>query len=286
VSERAAGAAPAPGEVFSNRAAPGPSVAPGLGVAPAAKVGRSGVAAAPEHCLLLSGGVDSATVAAWIKEHHPGEPVRACTFLYGQKHAVELEAARAVAAAFGMQHEVVAMAPIHGSALTDVDAPLPEGRDLDSVTGVAPSYVPARNLLFLAHMALWLGVHHDDHTGYPDCRPEFVQAADQAVRLGTQYELRVQAPFVHWSKAEVVRWGLAHGVPYELTHSCYQGRRPACGVCDTCQVRLQAFAAAGVVDPIAYETGAGPRGAAGQGGTSSPCGAGSLAAAAGSRPRS
>ena len=113
---------------------------------------------------------------------------------------------------------------------------------------MAPSYVPARNLLFLAHMAalqdavgpavLWLGVHHDDHTGYPDCRPEFVEAADQAVRLGTQYGLRVQAPFVHWSKADIVRWGLEHGVPYELTHSCYQGRRPACGVCDTCQARL------------------------------------------------
>ena len=75
-----------------------------------------------------------------------------------------------------------------------------------------------------AAAVLWLGVHHDDHTGYPDCRPEFVEAADQAVRLGTQYGLRVQAPFVHWSKAEIVRWGIEHGVPYELTHSCYQGR--------------------------------------------------------------
>lgn len=216
------------------------------------------------HVLLLSGGLDSTTLAGWIREEYPGEPIVAYTFLYGQKHAVELEAARAVAAAYGMEHAVVELPPIHGSALTDADNPLPEGRDLSQAKGVAPSYVPARNLLFLAHMAavqdafgpavLWLGVHHDDHTGYPDCRPEFINAADEAVRLGTQYQLRVQAPFVHWSKTDIIRWGLDHGVPYGLTHSCYQGRRPACGVCDTCQARLQAFAAAGAPDPIAYET--------------------------------
>ncbi len=119
---------------------------------------------------------------------------------------------KAVADFYGMQHFVIKLPTIHGSALTDADVPLPEGRDLAGVTGVAPSYVPARNLLFLAKMAtlqdaygpgaLWLGVHHDDHTGYPDCRPEFVAAADQAVRLGTRYQLRVQAPFVEWSKAD------------------------------------------------------------------------------------
>jgi 7-cyano-7-deazaguanine synthase len=214
------------------------------------------------HCVLLSGGLDSATLASWVLRRHPGEPVKTFTFLYGQKHAVELGAARAVAAALGLEHRLIELPAIHGSALTDTDLALPEGRDLGALTGVAPSYVPARNLLFLAHMAslqdalepgtLWLGVHHDDHTGYPDCRPEFVEAADQAVRLGTQYGLRVEAPFVHWSKAEVVSWGLTHGVPYELTHSCYQGLQPACGVCDTCQARLQAFAAAGAEDPIAY----------------------------------
>ncbi len=174
---------------------------------------------------------------------------------YGQKHSLETEAARTVAGAYGMEHSVIELAPIRGSALTDVELPLPERRDLTAVAGIAPSYVPARNLLFLAHMAslqdasgpgvLWLGVHHGDPTGYPDCRPEFVEAADRAVRLGTQYGLRVEAPFVGWSKVDIVHWGLRHGVPYELTHSCYQGRRPACGVCDTCQVRLQAFAAAG-----------------------------------------
>jgi 7-cyano-7-deazaguanine synthase len=196
-------------------------------------------------------------------EQHPGEPVKAYTFLYGQKHAVELEAARRVAMHFGFEHFLVELPPIRGSALTDADTTLPEGRDLAAVSGVAPSYVPARNLLFLAEMAslqdafgpgvLWLGVHHDDHTGYPDCRPEFVEAADQAVRLGTQYGLRVKAPFVHWGKAEIVRWGLEHAVPYGLTHSCYQGRSPACGVCDTCQARLEAFAAVGATDPIPYE---------------------------------
>jgi 7-cyano-7-deazaguanine synthase len=214
------------------------------------------------HCLLLSGGLDSTTLAAWVKDQYAGEPVKAYTFLYGQKHAVELEAARKVAAHFGMEHFLIELPPIHGSALTDADTALPEGRDLAAVSGVAPSYVPARNLLFLAQMAslqdafgpavLWLGVHHDDHTGYPDCRPEFIEAADQAVMFGTQYELRVEAPFVHWTKAEIIRWGLEHQVPYESTHSCYQGVSPACGVCDTCQARLDAFAAAGSVDPIPY----------------------------------
>jgi len=215
------------------------------------------------HCLLLSGGLDSTTLAAWVMEQNPGEPVQAYTFLYGQKHAVELEAARRVASHFGLEHYLVELPPIRGSALTDTDTSLPEGRDLATVSGVAPSYVPARNLLFLAEMAslqdahgpavLWLGVHHDDHTGYPDCRPEFVAAADQTVRLGTQYGLRVRAPFVQWSKADIIRWGLEHRVPYELTHSCYQGRSPACGVCDTCKARLEAFAAAGAADPIPYE---------------------------------
>lgn len=227
---------------------------------------EAGAAAVQTHCVLLSGGLDSATLAAWIAEHHPEEPIKAYTYLYGQKHAVELEAARAVATAFGLEHRLVELPPIRGSALTDSATALPERRDLASLTGVAPSYVPARNLLFVAHLAalqdadgpatLWLGVHHDDHTGYPDCRPEFVEAADRAVQLGTQYGLRVQAPFVHWSKADIIRWGLEHGVPYVLTHSCYQGRRPACGVCDTCQARLQAFAAAGAVDPIPYENAA------------------------------
>lgn len=215
------------------------------------------------HCLLLSGGLDSATLAGWIRNQYPGELVKAFTFLYGQKHAVELQAARAVASAYGLQHVLVELPPIHGSALTDHDKALMTGRDLDAMSGIASSYVPARNLVLLVQAAslqdaegpgiLWLGVHHDDYTGYPDCRPEFIQAADTAVRLGTQYGLRVRAPFVHWTKAEIVAWGLKHEVPYDLTHSCYQGRSPACGVCDTCQGRQQAFSAAGAVDPIPYE---------------------------------
>lgn len=218
------------------------------------------------HVLLLSGGLDSTTLAAWIRAEHPGELVDSVTFLYGQKHAVELEAARDVAGAFGFAHREVQLPRIGGSALTDPDRELPLGRDLAQATGVAPSYVPARNLLFLASLAsladtdgpatLWFGVHRDDHAGYPDTRPEFVAAADEAVRLGTQFALRVRAPFVTWSKVQILRWGLDHEVPYDLTHSCYQGARPACGVCDTCQARLAAFAEVGAEDPIAYVEGA------------------------------
>ncbi len=228
-----------------------------------AAAGGHGRPAPQAHCLLLSGGLDSATLAAWIKVHHPGEPVVAYTFLYGQKHAVESEAAQAVAAFYDVEHRVRDLAPIRGSALTDEGTAMPLARDLAASSGVAPTYVPARNLFFLAQVAteedavgpatIWLGVHHDDYTGYPDCRPEFIEAADNAVRLGTQHRLRVRAPFVDLSKAEILEWGLRHGVPYELTHSCYQGRRPACGVCDTCQARLGAFAEVGASDPIPYE---------------------------------
>ncbi len=218
---------------------------------------------ATAHYLLLSGGVDSSTLAGWVQHSHRGAPIVAITFMYGQKHGVECDAASAVAAHYGLEHRVVGLSAIEGSALTDDHQAVPEGRDLATVTGVAPTYVPARNLLFLATLAsiadahgpadLWLGVHRDDHTGYPDTRPEFVRAADEAVRLGTQYGLRVKAPFVEWSKADVVRWGVGHEVPYDLTLSCYQGSRPGCGVCDTCQARIEAFREAGAVDPIPYK---------------------------------
>lgn len=239
----------------SGATAPGDPVGPG-GLGLTAELPR-------EHGLLLSGGLDSATLAAWIKEHLPGQPIVAYTFLYGQKHAVELEAALAVANNYELEHHVTELPVIRGSALTDEALSLPLGRDLSRARGVAPSYVPARNLLLLSHAAslcdvrgpavIWMGVHHDDHTGYPDCRPEFVEAVDQAVCLGTKHGLRVRAPFVRMTKADIIRWGLEHQVPYHLTHSCYQGSRPACGVCDTCQARLAAFAAAGATDPIPYE---------------------------------
>ena len=220
---------------------------------------------ARRHCLLLSGGLDSATLAAWIQEHRPGEPIVAYTFLYGQKHAVELEAALAIAGFYGFEHHVRELEPIRGSALTDADEAVPTAGEAAGTRGVAATYVPARNLLLLAQVAtlqdavgpavLWMGVHHDDYSGYPDCRPEFVRAADEAIRLGTEHGLRVRAPFVDMSKTEIVRWGLAHEVPYDLTHSCYVGARPACGVCDTCVARLAAFAEAGATDPIPYEVG-------------------------------
>ena len=214
------------------------------------------------HFVLLSGGLDSTTLLQWVRGHHPEEPIEAVTLLYGQKHAVELEAAWRVARHYGVTHQTLSLPPISGSALTDADRDIPRGRDLDELEGVAPTYVPARNLFFIAAVAsladargpgvIWLGVHHDDYSGYPDCRPGFIAAADQAVTMGTQHQLRVRAPFVDWSKADILRWGLEHQVAYELTHSCYQGTRPACGECDTCQARLRAFAEAGATDPLSY----------------------------------
>jgi len=218
-----------------------------------------------QHHILLSGGSDSTTLVAWVQHHHPGDEVSAVTFLYGQKHAVELEAARAVAAHYGVRHREVELPRIEGSALTDVDSPLPEDGTSRKEGEVAPTYVPARNLLFIASLAsladavgpgtLWLGVHQDDRTGYPDCSPGFVEAAGEAVRQGTEYGLDVQAPFVTWPKSEILRWGCEHQAPYHLTHSCYKGLRPACGVCDTCRTRREAFAAVGVEDPVPYADG-------------------------------
>jgi len=173
----------------------------------------------------------------------------------------------AIAGFYGLEHHVRELEPIRGSALTDADEAVPRAGEAAGTRGVASTYVPARNLMLLAQVAtlrdavgpavIWIGVHHDDRTGYPDCRPEFVRAADEAVRLGTEHGLRVKAPFVDMSKAEIVGWGLAHDVPYHLTHSCYEGVCPACGVCDTCVARLAAFAEAGAVDPIPYEAGQG-----------------------------
>ena len=211
----------------------------------------------------LSGGLDSATWPPGSKSTTRERPVKAFTFLYGQKHAVELEAARSVAAAYGLEHQVIELPPIHGSALTDAEIELPEGRDLATVTGVAPSYVPARNLLFLAQMASLQDAFGPAVlvAGRPSRRSHRLPRLPARVRGGgrpggpTGHAVWAQGarlPSCTGRRPTSIRWGLEHGVPYELTHSCYQGRRPACGVCDTCQARLQAFAAAGAIDPIDY----------------------------------
>jgi len=222
--------------------------------------------------VLLSGGLDSATALAAARAD--GHECHALSFRYGQRHEVELRAAAAVARALGVaEHRIVDvdLRWIGGSALT-APIPVPKHRPLD---GEAPpadipvTYVPGRNTIFLAFAVAWaevldardiyLGINAVDYSGYPDCRPEFLEAFARVARLGTRAgalgrEVRLHAPLAGLDKAGIIRLGVSLGVDYRLTHSCYDpdaaGR--ACGACDSCQLRRRGFAQAGVPDPTIY----------------------------------
>ena len=215
--------------------------------------------------VLLSGGLDSYTAAAIARAE--GFRLFALTLRYGQRHAHELEAARAVARALGVQRHVeldVDLSVFGGSSLT-TDAPVPKDRPLDT-GGIPSTYVPARNTVFLALALSWaealgaadifIGVNALDYSGYPDCRPEFIEAFERLASLATAQgaggaRLRIHAPLQHLSKAEIIRKGTSLGLNYGLTHSCYDpdpGGRP-CGRCDSCTIRSAGFAAAGIADP-------------------------------------
>jgi 7-cyano-7-deazaguanine synthase len=222
--------------------------------------------APPRAVVLLSGGLDSATVLALARRQ--GFACHALSIHYGQRHSSELVAAARIAAALGaVEHRVfgVDLAGIGGSALTDATIPVPEA----PTSGIPSTYVPARNTLMLSLALGWaevlgaadifIGVNAVDYSGYPDCRPEFITAFAELARLATRagvegQALRVNAPLQHWSKERIIREGLALGVDFSQTVSCYQadadGR--ACGRCDSCRLRREGFAAAGVADPTRY----------------------------------
>jgi len=207
--------------------------------------------------VLLSGGLDSATTLAVAKSE--GYTLHALSFRYGQRHAVELDAARAVARQLGVaRHEVVEidLRSVGGSALT-ADIPVPMDRsDRQIRTGIPATYVPARNTIFLS-----FGVNALDYSGYPDCRPEFIRGFETLANLATRASVegglryQVHAPLIALTKAEIIRKGQELGVDYSLTRSCYapdeSGR--ACGRCDACRLRLRGFAEAGVPDPGPYQ---------------------------------
>jgi 7-cyano-7-deazaguanine synthase len=228
---------------------------------------RKGAASA---VVLLSGGLDSATAAAWAIDR--GYRLSALSVDYGQRHRCELESARAVAGALGItDHAVIRvdLAAFGGSALVDVAIDVPKGRsDAEIGHGIPTTYVPARNTVFLALAmamaetrgaeALVLGVNAIDYSGYPDCRPEFLDAfsklAQLATKAGTEGKpLEIVAPLIDLSKEAIIRLGLSLGLDYGLTTSCYDpddAGRP-CGRCDSCLLRAAGFAAAGAVDPRA-----------------------------------
>ena len=221
--------------------------------------------------VLISGGLDSATVLAMARAE--GRECYAMSFDYGQRHRLELDAARKMAEHMGVQtHRVIRvdLAGIGGSALT-ADIAVPKNRsDADMATGIPVTYVPARNTIFLSYGLAWaevisatdifIGVNAIDYSGYPDCRPEFIKAFEQMANLATKAaveggrSIRIQAPLLYMTKAQIIQKGVSLGVDYSLTHSCYDPTPDglACGKCDSCQLRKKGFAEAGLKDPQKY----------------------------------
>jgi 7-cyano-7-deazaguanine synthase len=221
--------------------------------------------------VLLSGGLDSATVLAIARAK--GFELYALSFSYGQRHVWELEAAGRVAAAIGVvQHRVakIDLRIFGGSALTD-EIDVPKGRSTDEMAqGIPITYVPARNTIFLSFALAWtevleasdifIGVNALDYSGYPDCRPEFIEAfekmANRATKAGVEgrQRLKIHTPLIALSKAEIIRKGMELGVDYGLTSSCYDPSETGepCGECDSCLLRLKGFRENGIDDPLNY----------------------------------
>ncbi len=228
--------------------------------------------AAKKAVILLSGGIDSATTLAVAKSM--GFAVYALSFSYGQRHAVELEAARRIADYFEVCRHLILnidLRTLGGSALT-ADIDVPKNRDLHALSQKIPvTYVPARNTIFLSYALAWaevigavdifIGVNALDYSGYPDCRPEYVAAFEKMARLATKSSvednqpMRINAPLINLSKEQIIQKGLKLGVDFSLTHSCYDPAvdGSACGACDSCLLRLSGFRAAGLKDPIKYK---------------------------------
>ncbi len=224
--------------------------------------------AADKAVVLLSGGLDSATVLAMARDR--GYACYALSLDYGQRHHAELAAARRVARQLGaVEHKTIPLdlTAIGGSALTDARIAVPE----QPGEGIPVTYVPARNTIFLSLALAWaevlgawdlfIGVNAVDYSGYPDCRPEYIQAFQRLCQLATRAgveggEFRVQAPLLEMGKADIIRTGISLGVDYALSVSCYaaDSAGAACGVCDSCRLRRQGFSDAGIADPTRYRS--------------------------------
>lgn len=222
--------------------------------------------------VLLSGGLDSATTLAMAQKM--GFQCYAMTFRYGQRHEVEIASSKKVAAAMEVIEQRIIdidLAQFGGSALTDKSISVPRDREeIGEQTGIPVTYVPARNTIFLSYALAWaevlgvfdifIGVNATDYSGYPDCRPEFIEAFEKMANLATAAAVKdkgkytIHTPIIALSKAEIISKGTDIGVDYSLTHSCYdpddQGR--SCGACDSCKLRLRGFEQAGLIDPAVY----------------------------------
>jgi 7-cyano-7-deazaguanine synthase len=226
---------------------------------------RLNLPCAQNFVVLLSGGLDSSVLSYALSRAGCG--LKALTVLYGQKHAKEITAARVIAARLGAEHRVVDLSSLQpilgsGSALLSETVAVPEGHYADDSMKV--TVVPNRNMLLLSVATAWsvasaldgvaYAAHAGDHTIYPDCRPEFATAMDEAIALCDFRPQRLLRPFVHFTKADIVRLGAELGVPFEKTWSCYNGREHHCGRCGTCVERIEAFSQAQIDDPTVYES--------------------------------
>ena len=222
--------------------------------------------------ILSSGGIDSTTVMAMARAE--GYDIYSLSFHYGQRHAFELEAAKRLADYFGAKRHLaleIDLRVIGGSALT-ADIDVPKGRSDEAIGhGIPVTYVPARNTIFLSYALAWaevmeaadifIGVNAVDYSGYPDCRPEFIAAFESLANLAVkaavegQLAIRIRAPLIAMTKADIIRKGIELGVDYSMTHSCYDPSREgkACGLCDSCLLRRKGFMEAGVPDPTVYQ---------------------------------
>lgn len=224
----------------------------------------------PDAVVLLSGGLDSTVTAAQAIED--GYDVHALTVRYGQRHERELQAAREVAKAIDVaEHETLELdlAAFGGSALTEEDIDVPTDRSEEEIEeGIPATYVPARNMVFLSVAtsfaetrdagAVYIGANAVDFSGYPDCRPAFIEAFEAAANEGTKRGVEgegfeIRAPLIDLPKREIVELGVELDAPLERTWTCYQGGPEQCGRCDACQLRREGFEAAGVEDPVPYE---------------------------------
>lgn len=221
--------------------------------------------------ILSSGGLDSTTVMAIAK--HEGFETYSLSFFYGQRHAFELEAAQKVADALGVSEHLVINIDLNiigGSSLTD-DIDVPKARPKEAMTQEIPvTYVPARNTIFLSYALAWaevlessdifIGVNAIDYSGYPDCRPEYIEAFERMANLATKAgvegttKIRIRTPLINLTKAQIIKKGIELGIDYALTHSCYDpsSQGLACGQCDSCFLRQKGFKEAGVADPARY----------------------------------
>ncbi|CDX02140.1 7-cyano-7-deazaguanine synthase [Desulfitobacterium hafniense] len=213
--------------------------------------------------VLLSGGLDSTTCMSVA--HKAGYELYPLSFDYGQRHQRELEAAKAVAQYYKVkEHRLIKIEHVGGSALTDASIQVP---DYTEDGQIPVTYVPARNILFLSYAlgygevmgaeAIFIGISSVDYSGYPDCRPEFLQAFQKVVDVGTKagvsgQTIAIKAPLLYLSKGETIQLAAENGAPLHHTTSCYRGGEKACGTCDSCTLRLKGFAEAGIKDPIDY----------------------------------